>query len=268
MTSKSGPPSTSSKRTRRTPTPASSRASLTAAAAGDSPTSTAPPSTVHPSSRSASMTSISRPASSTGRTAADGNSNSSCPTTARSRAICAAIPTPQPYGPESRLTWRERIGAAAHRREPASRRNVVDGPSATFLRGQWPVDHVRPAEAPRSKHILALGDHSDSRVPRRRLADRAEWPGCPALAVGQPGEEQRGTGDAGDRGADQYQRVEPEDRAGADQQGAQCLYLVGERVHQADGPQPVGHYRNGVEGARAEEQRHGDRLADAHQAVP
>ena len=40
---------TSSKRTSRTSTPISSRVSRTAASAGDSPTSTAPPSTPHPS---------------------------------------------------------------------------------------------------------------------------------------------------------------------------------------------------------------------------
>jgi hypothetical protein len=57
------------------------------------PLSTAPPRTPHPSSWPAWRTSSTRPASSTGRTDTDGTSSSSWPMTARSLAICAAIPT-------------------------------------------------------------------------------------------------------------------------------------------------------------------------------
>ena len=91
------PPSTSSRRTSRTSTPISSRVSRTAASAGDSPTSTAPPSTPHPSLWPACRTSSSRPAWSTGSTETDGSRSRSCPTAARSRAMCAGMLTLAPF---------------------------------------------------------------------------------------------------------------------------------------------------------------------------
>jgi kynurenine formamidase len=77
----------------RTSVPISSRASRTAASAEDSPTSTAPPRMPHPSSCPVCRASSTRPASSAGSTDTAGRRSSSCPTTARSLAMCAAIPT-------------------------------------------------------------------------------------------------------------------------------------------------------------------------------
>jgi hypothetical protein len=98
-----------------------------------------------------------------GSTETDGNSSNSCPTTARSRAICAAIPTRATLRlAGENLFWGQ--GATAPERRG-------QGPTAPIT--HWPV------------------------------------PGIRVLAVGKAGEQERSAGDAGDRRADQDQRIEP-----------------------------------------------------------
>ena len=65
------------------------------------------------------------------------------------------------------------------------------------------------------------------------------------------------------------QEVQPQHSraADADEHLAQALDLVGEGVRARDDTQPAGHDGQGVEGARGEEQRHHDQLADAHEAL-
>jgi EmrB/QacA subfamily drug resistance transporter len=87
------------------------------------------------------------------------------------------------------------------------------------------------------------------------------------LSAGEAGKEQSGGGDAGDRGGDQDDRVEAEVSLGADEQTAESVDLVGERVDLADGLEPAGHDLLGIEGVGAEEERHSDGLADAHEPV-
>jgi len=88
-----------------------------------------------------------------------------------------------------------------------------------------------------------------------------------SLSAGEAGEEQSGSGDAGDRGGDQDDRVEAEVSLGADEQAPESVDLVGERVDLADDLEPAGHDLLGVEGVGAEEEGHGDGLADAHEPV-
>ena len=68
-----------------------------------------------------------------------------------------------------------------------------------------------------------------------------------------------------DQPADADEQVKP--RVPADEQAAQALDLVGERVDARDHVQPAGHDRQRVQRAGGEEQRHHDQLADAHEAL-
>ena len=114
----------SSRRTSRTSALISSRASRTAVVAGDSPRSTAPPRTPHPSWWPACRTSSTRPSSSTGRTDTDGSSSSSWPTAARSLAMCAAIPTCATLAARGLraviVTLRRSVGPPRHFRDPSA----------------------------------------------------------------------------------------------------------------------------------------------------
>jgi EmrB/QacA subfamily drug resistance transporter len=92
-------------------------------------------------------------------------------------------------------------------------------------------------------------------------------PALPAPSASEAGKEQGGGGDAGDGRADQHYRVKAEVGLSPDEQATQPIDLIREGVHLANGLEPAGHDLLRVEGVRAEEQRHGNGLAYAHQAV-
>jgi EmrB/QacA subfamily drug resistance transporter len=151
---------------------------------------------------------------------------------------------------------RQGFTAASH---PAWLLNAACG-LAVLLLGL--VTTSRRAIRTAARVAAPLSDRSSQVDDRATMSEEAAEP-----SAGEAGEEQSGGGDAGDRGGDQDDRVEAEVSLGTDEQAPESVDLVGERVDLADGLQPAGHDLLGVEGVGAEEEGHGDRLADAHEPV-
>jgi EmrB/QacA subfamily drug resistance transporter len=151
---------------------------------------------------------------------------------------------------------RQGFTAASH---PAWLLNAACG-LAVLLLGL--VTTSRRAIRTAARVAAPLSDHSSQVDDRATMSEEAAEP-----SAGEAGEEQSGGGDAGDRSGDQDDRVETEVSLGADEQAPESVDLVGERVDLADGLEPAGHDLLGVESVGAEEEGHGDGLADAHEPV-